>query len=103
MPIFAGVSLKYEQHCSLIVFLFFVLFFYKKLLKVQLQHKYLHQEPPTTMRIELSTYGIKICFYEESKELHCLTRCVALKIENLLTSSRYFSELKDLNLDGLAM
>ena len=42
-------------------------------------------------------------FYEESKsELHCLTRCVALKFENLLTSSRYFSELKDLSLDGLA-
>ena len=42
-------------------------------------------------------------FYEESKELHCLTRCVALKFKNLLTSSRYFSELKDLSLDGLAM
>ena len=32
-----------------------------------------------------------------------MTRCVALKFENLLTSSRYFSELKDLSLDGLAM
>ena len=42
-------------------------------------------------------------FYEESKELHCLTRCVALRFENLVTSSRYFSELKDLSLDGLAM
>ena len=31
-----------------------------------------------------------------------LTRCVALRFENLLTSSRYFSELKDLSLDGLA-
>ena len=30
-------------------------------------------------------------------------RCVALRFENLLTSSRYFSELKDLSLDGLAM
>ena len=26
-----------------------------------------------------------------------------LRFENLLTSSRYFSELKDLSLDGLAM
>ena len=33
----------------------------------------------------------------------CLTRCVALRFENLLTSSRYFSELKDLSVDGLAM
>ena len=41
--------------------------------------------------------------YEKSKKLHCLTRCVALRFENLLTSSRYFSELKDLSLDGLAM
>ena len=32
-----------------------------------------------------------------------ITKCVALKFENLLTSSRYFSELKDLSLDGLAM
>ena len=28
---------------------------------------------------------------------------VALTFENLVTSSRYFSELKDLSLDGLAM
>ena len=28
---------------------------------------------------------------------------IALRFENLLTSSRYFSELKDLSLDGLAM
>ena len=33
----------------------------------------------------------------------CLTRCVALRFENLSTSSRYFSELKDLSLDDLAM
>ena len=30
-------------------------------------------------------------FYIELKELHCLTRCVALRLKNLLTSSRYFS------------
>ena len=35
--------------------------------------------------------------------LHCLTRCVALRFENLSTSSRYLSDLKDLSLDGLAM
>ena len=35
--------------------------------------------------------------------VHCLTRFVALRFENLLTSSRYFSELKDLSLGGLAM
>ena len=55
-----------------------------------------------------TSYGLlfkrpKCGFYEESKELHCLTRCVVLKFENLLTSSRYFSELKDLSLNGLAM
>ena len=33
---------------------------FKKLLKAQLQHKYLHLEPPTAVRIELLTYGIKI-------------------------------------------
>ena len=43
-------------------------------------------------------------FYEESKELQFLTRCdVALRFENVLTLSRYFSELKDLSSDGLAM
>ena len=36
-------------------------------------------------------------------KLHCLTRCVALRFENLFTSNRYFSESKDLSLDGLAM
>ena len=42
-------------------------------------------------------------FYEESKGLHCATRCIALRFENLLTSSRNFYKLKDLSLDGLAM
>ena len=32
-----------------------------------------------------------------------LTRCVALRFENSKTSSRYFSELKNLSVDGLAM
>ena len=39
----------------------------------------------------------------KSMELHYLARCVALRFENLLTSSRYFFELKDLSLDGLSM
>ena len=41
--------------------------------------------------------------YKESKELHCFTRCFAPRFENIVTSSRYFSELKDLSSDGLAM
>ena len=49
---------------------------------------------PSILRKNGGFYG---GFYKESKELHCLTRCVALKFENLLTSSRYFSELKDLS------
>ena len=42
-------------------------------------------------------------FYEESKELHCLTRCIAMRFENLLTSIRNFFELKHLSLNGLVM
>ena len=37
------------------------------------------------------------------QRIECLTRCVALRFENLLMSSCYFSELKYLSLDGLAM
>ena len=33
---------------------------HKKLLNTELQLKYPHQKPPTTVQIELSTYGIKI-------------------------------------------
>ena len=40
-------------------------------------------------------------FTKNRRIFHCLTRCVALRFKNLLTSSRYFSELKDLSLDGL--
>ena len=38
----------------------------------------------------------------EGVTVHCLTKCVALRFENLLTSSRYF-ELKHFSLGGLAM
>ena len=64
---------------------------------------YGHESWVMTERMRSLCKRPKRGFYEESKELHCLTRCVALKFENLLTSSRYFSELKDLSLDGLAM
>ena len=47
--------------------------------------------------------AVKMSFYEESKWLYYLTKCVALRFKNLLSSSRYFFELKDLSLDGLAM
>ena len=46
----------------------------------------------------ISTASVRnVFFYKESKELHYLTRCVAPRFENLLTSSRYFSELKHLS------
>ena len=38
-------------------------------------------------------------FYKKSQVLNYLTRCVALRYEHLLTSSRYFSELKYFSLD----
>ena len=41
-------------------------------------------------------------FHGESK-FHFLTRCVAVRFENLETSSHYFFESKDLSLDGLAV
>ena len=64
---------------------------------------YGHKSWVMTKKVRSQVQASEMRFYEESKELHCLTRCVALKFENLLTSSRYFSELKDLSLDGLAM
>jgi len=42
-------------------------------------------------------------FCEESKKLRYWTKCVALKLENLLTSSRCIFESKGLSLDGLSM
>ena len=56
-----------------------------------------------TKRMQSQVQASEMSFYKDSKELLCLTKCVALRFENLLTSSRYFSELKDLRLDGLAM
>ena len=37
------------------------------------------------------------------RRIEGVTLFIALRFENLLTSSPYFSELKDLSLDGLAM
>ena len=54
-------------------------------------------------RIRSQVQASETRFYKELKGFHSLTRCVALRFENLLTSSRYFSELKDLSLDSLAM
>ena len=54
-----------------------------------------------TERMPSQVQASKMKFFEASKELHCLTRFIALRFENLLTSSRCFSELKDLSLDGL--
>ena len=42
-------------------------------------------------------------FCKKSKVLRCLTNIVALQSVNLSTSSRYFSESKNLSLDGLVM
>ena len=57
----------------------------------------------TTKRVRLPVQTSEMRFYKESKELHCLTRCEALRFENLLTPSRCFSKLKDVSLVGLAM
>ena len=62
-----------------------------------------HESWVTTKKCDHKCKRPKLGFYTESKDLHCLIRCVVLRFENLLTSSRYFFELKDLSLDGLAM
>ena len=62
-----------------------------------------HESWVMTEKVRSQVQASEGSFSEESKELHCLTRCVAVRFRNLLTSSHYFSELKDLSLDGLAM
>ena len=64
---------------------------------------YGHESWVVIERVRSQVQASEMRFLEESKELHCLTRCVALRFENLSTSSRYFFKLKDLGLDGLAM
>jgi len=75
-------------------------------------------QPCKTVFVPIFTYGMSLAFWpkeydrkckrskwdfcKESKELHYLTKCVALIFENLWTSSCYFSKSRDLSLDGLA-
>ena len=64
---------------------------------------YGHESWVMTERVRSQVQASEMRFYEESKELHYLRRCLALRFENLLTSIRYLSKLKNLSLDGLAM
>ena len=64
---------------------------------------YGHESWVMTERMRSRVQGFEMRFLRRIEESHYSTRYVALKFENLLTSSRYFSELKDLSLDGLAM
>ena len=64
---------------------------------------YGHEFLVMTERVRSQVQTSEMRFCEKSKELRCSTKYVALRFENLSTSSRYFSELKDLTLDGLAM
>ena len=54
------------------------------------------QVQASEMRILQRIKGVILCVTN-------VTRCLDLRFKNRLTSSRYFSELKDLSLDGLAM
>ena len=45
---------------------------------------YGHEFWVMTERVRSQVLASEMRFYEELKELHCLTRCVALKFENLL-------------------
>jgi len=64
---------------------------------------YRHESWVLTERIRSQVQASEMRSCEKSKELRYLTKCVALKFENLWTSNRYFSESKGLSLDGLAM
>ena len=54
-----------------------------------------------TVRPQIQASEIRI--FRKSKEFRCLTMFVTLQIKNFSSSSRYFSESKDLSLDGLAV
>ena len=53
---------------------------------------YGHESWIMTKRVRSQAQAIKRGSREDLKELHYLTRSIALKFKNLLTSSRYFSE-----------
>ena len=61
---------------------------------------YGHESWVMTERIRSQEQASEMRFL---RRIEGVTKCLALRFENLLTSSRYFSELKDLSLDGLAM
>ena len=54
---------------------------------------YGHESWVMTKSVRSQVQASERGFYKDSKELHSSTRCVALRFENLLTSSRYFSEI----------
>ena len=64
---------------------------------------YGHESWVMTERVRSQMQASEMRFYKKPKKLHCLMRCVAQRFEDLLTSSCYFSEFKNLSLDGLAM
>ena len=68
---------------------------------------YDHESWEMTKRVRSQAQAseMRLCsvFTKNWRSLHYLTSCVALRFENLDTSSRYFSKLIDLSLDlGLA-
>ena len=64
---------------------------------------YGHESWVMTTRMRSQVQATEIRFLRRIEGVTLFNRCVALRFENLLTSSRYFSGLKDLSLDGLAM
>ena len=63
---------------------------------------YGHESWVMTERMRSQVQGSEMRFLRRIEGVTLLKRCVALRFENLLTSSRYFSELKVLSFDGLA-
>ena len=65
---------------------------------------YGHESWVMTKRVRSQVQASKMRFLGKIEGVTLFNKVrVALKFENLSTSSRYFSELKDLCLDGLAM
>ena len=65
---------------------------------------YGHESWVMTERVRWQAQTSEMSFlYEESKAIHYLTRCIARRFKNLVTSSYYFFERKDRSLDSLVM
>ena len=62
-----------------------------------------HKSWVMTERVRSQVQASEMRFSRRIEGVHCLTRCVAMRFENPLKLSRYFSELKELCLDGLIM